>query len=65
MPGLVWTGLTVLDVVHGGPDDVEGTVEFEATYDGPDGPGVLHERSRFVRRGQRWVYLDAEHPDGP
>jgi SEC-C motif-containing protein len=59
-PGLVWTGLTVLDVVEGGPEDVEGTVEFEARHDGPDGPGVLHERSRFVRRGDRWVYLDGD-----
>ncbi len=59
-PGLVWTGLRIVDVVAGGPDDEEGTVEFEATYDAPDGPAVLHERSRFRRRGARWTYLDAE-----
>ncbi len=60
VPGLRWTGLTVLAVEGGGADDAEGTVEFQAAYDAPDGPGVLHERSRFLRRGQRWVYLDAE-----
>jgi len=59
-PGLVWTGLTVVDAEAGGPDDTEGTVEFEAAYEAGDGPGVMHERSRFVRRGPRWVYLDGE-----
>jgi SEC-C motif-containing protein len=60
VPGLVWTSLTVLDVVAGGPDDTEGTVAFEAAFVGPEGPGVLRERSRFVRRGERWVYLDGD-----
>ena len=58
VPGLVWTGLTVLAVEAGGPDDAEGLVEFEAAYRTPDGPGALRERSRFVRRrAGRWVYL--------
>ncbi len=57
-PGLVWTGLRVLGVAAGGPDDAEGVVEFEASH---DGPGVLHERSRFVRRAGRWFYLHDEN----
>jgi SEC-C motif-containing protein len=57
--GLAWTGLRVLDTVAGGPEDDEGIVEFEARWDSPSGPGRLHERSRFVRRAGRWVYLDA------
>ena len=28
--------------------------------DGPVRRGELHERSRFTRRGGRWVYVDAE-----
>lgn len=63
VPGLVWTGLAVLGVDAGSEDDAEGVVEFEASHDGPGGPGVLHERSRFVRRGGRWVYLDGEGPE--
>ena len=63
-PGLRWTGLTVVDVEAGGPDDAAGRVEFEAAYEASDGPGVMHERSRFVRRGPRWVYLDGEVMDG-
>ena len=61
-PGLVWTGLTVLDTEAGGPDDTEGVVEFEASYVTSEGPDVLHERSRFVRRRDRWVYVEAEDP---
>jgi len=59
-----WVGLTVLDVVDGREDDAEGVVEFRAEWvsddDRPVRRGVVAERSRFVRRGGRWVYLDAE-----
>ena len=58
--GLRWTGLTVLATQAGGLSDDEGVVEFEAHHDGPDGPEVLHERSRFVRRAGRWVYRDGD-----
>jgi SEC-C motif-containing protein len=58
-PGLLWTRLEVLDTVGGGPDDATGEVEFRAHHQGPGGAGVLHERSRFERRGGRWVYVDA------
>jgi SEC-C motif domain protein len=63
-PRVRWVGLTVLDVVAGGVDDDEGVVEFRAPWvshdDGPLRRGEEHERSRFVRRGGRWVYLDEE-----
>ncbi|MCH1865821.1 hypothetical protein MJ876_04735 [Nocardioides sp. CFH 31398] len=61
---LVWRGLVVEEVVDGGTDDEEGVVQFTATYDGPAGRAVLHERSRFARRGGRWVYVDGVEP-GP
>ncbi|WP_121255726.1 YchJ family protein [Nocardioides ferulae] len=57
---LRWTGLEVVDTVAGGPGDDEGVVEFVARYDSPAGPGELHERSRFLRRAGRWVYLDGD-----
>lgn len=52
-PGLRWTRLEV----HGHGED---WVEFTAHYETPDGPGALHERSRFARRAGRWLYLDGE-----
>ncbi|WP_181311786.1 YchJ family protein [Nocardioides campestrisoli] len=51
-----WTGLKILDVVAGGPEDDEGVVEFVARYEG----GQLHERSRFARRAGRWMYVDGD-----
>lgn len=53
-----WTRLEVLDTVAGGPGDDEGVVEFRAHYVLDGRAGRLHERSRFVRRAGRWVYLD-------
>ena len=52
-PSLTWTGLTVLG-------SGEDWVEFVAAYERAGVPGELRERSRFERRGGRWVYLDGE-----
>jgi SEC-C motif-containing protein len=51
---LDWRGLEILEVVDGGTSDDHGIVEFRATHAG----GTMHERSRFMRRAGRWVYLD-------
>src|SRR5699024_2401848 len=57
---LAWVRLAVLDTVAGGADDVRGEVEFVAVHRGPDGRGRLHERSRFVREGGAWFYVDGD-----
>lgn len=62
-PGLVWTALEITDVVDGGPDDDAGEVAFVAHFQGPDGTGELRERSRFEKRGGRWVYVDGDVED--
>ena len=59
-PGLTWVGLEVLRTVDGGPDDETGVVEFRARLRTADGEHVMHETSRFTRRGGRWVYLDGD-----
>ncbi len=59
--GVEWTGLTILDVVDGGTGDQEGVVEFEAAHR----DGALRERSRFARRGGRWMYVDGVFPAPP
>jgi SEC-C motif-containing protein len=58
-PALTWTGLRVVDVAGGGPDDATGEVEFVASYVRGGVPGERHERSRFTRRAGVWVYVDA------
>lgn len=58
--GLVWQGLEITDVVDGGPEDEEGVVAFVARWAADGEHGEQVERSRFVRRGGRWVYLDAD-----
>lgn len=58
--GVEWEGLTIINAVDGGEDDREGTVEFEAAFHDHEGVGTMHERSRFVRRARRWVYVDGE-----
>jgi len=45
-----------LEVLHA----VDDEVEFRAHFDGAEGRGVLHERSRFEQRAGRWFYVDGE-----
>ena len=59
-PGMTWLGLEVLGASRGGPDDVEGTVEFVARFRSAGRDQVQHETSRFERRAGRWVYVDGE-----
>ena len=53
-----WLRLDILAKTGGGPFDTEGLVEFEAIHRDPAARGVLHERSRFVREGGQWYYVD-------
>lgn len=57
---LTWTGLEVLDVVEPAPGEEQGIVEFRAHWTWQGQAGSLHERSRFVQRAGRWVYLDGD-----
>jgi SEC-C motif-containing protein len=51
-----WQRLVIITTEQGGEADEEGAVEFVAYFQG----GQLHERSRFLREGARWFYLDGE-----
>lgn len=62
--GIMWRGLQIVDTVRGGAGDEDGIVEFRATYRTADGIGVLHERSRFVHEGGRWLYVDGAVREG-
>ncbi len=55
-----WRALQILDTVAGGEDDDAGEVEFRASYRSGGRHGIMHERSRFVREGGRWFYVDGD-----
>jgi SEC-C motif domain protein len=57
-PGVRWLGLEVLATTGGSMLATEGTVEFRASHVDGGRRGAQHERSRFVREGGRWVYVD-------
>jgi SEC-C motif-containing protein len=59
-PAQRWTGLEIVDLEAGGDGDASGVVEFRAGWRHGREQGVLHERSRFLRRGGRWWYVDGE-----
>lgn len=56
-----WRGLQIVDVSKGGAADLDGVVEFRATFrQAGSGVGVHHERSRFIREDGLWWYLDGD-----
>lgn len=46
--------LEIVATSAGGPDDDDGLVDFVAQL----GSEVIRERSTFVRRAGRWMYVD-------
>jgi SEC-C motif-containing protein len=54
-----WLGLKIVTAQETGPNT--GEVEFIARYRiGGGSASRLHERSRFVKEGDRWYYLDGD-----
>jgi SEC-C motif domain protein len=54
-----WLGLSIVASQATGADTAE--VEFVARSKAPHASAVrLHERSRFVREGGRWFYVDGD-----
>ena len=53
-----WHGLQILNTKKGKAGDKKGVVEFKAFYTQDDEEYFMHEISRFVKNGQRWLYLD-------
>lgn len=51
-----WRSLRILNTVEGQPGDATGEVEFQATWFDYR-LHIHHERSEFVWRANRWMYL--------
>ena len=63
-PAITWVGLEVLATEAGGPDDLNGIVEFRAHHRIGGEPGALHEVSRFRRHDGAWCYVRGRHTNG-
>lgn len=59
-PSLRWLGLEIRATAGGKALDRTGTVTFAARYQRDGQPGLLVERSHFVRDGIRWLYHDGD-----
>lgn len=63
-----WLGLTIVKTQKGQARDKRGIVEFVALYRAAQPKGIqyidvvnqLHERSRFVKQGTQWFYVDGD-----
>jgi SEC-C motif-containing protein len=55
-----WLGLKIISVNKGGPADTEGTVEFEAVYERDGLRDIHHEKARFVKKDNKWLYKDGD-----
>ncbi|UDF13440.1 YchJ family protein [Antiquaquibacter oligotrophicus] len=53
-----WYRLDIESRERGGMLDNGGLVTFTAWFRSTDGPGSLHETSRFAREGGAWRYVD-------
>jgi len=56
---LQWLALQVCDSCDGNADQQRGEVEFKAFFRTAGNVHCLHERSRFMREGGQWLYVDA------
>lgn len=56
-----WCGLEVT-TTESGRDDNEGFVTFKAYFNQDNNQFCLEERSRFLREGGQWYYIDGEFP---
>ena len=53
-----WLGLKIISVEKGGLADTEGTVEFEAAYVRDGLKDLHHERAKFKKENDEWLYDD-------
>lgn len=66
MQGVEGLGVEVRTISGGGPDDVEGTVEYVARFKSHGKPIAHHERALFRREDKAWLYIDGEaNPKAP
>jgi SEC-C motif-containing protein len=55
-----WIELKILSTKDGLASDITGEVTFEASFESPEGDGLLRETSRFRKDDDRWFYVDGD-----
>jgi len=55
-----WLGLKILSTEKGGPEDSEGSVEFQALYETDGLRDNHHEKARFKKKDGRWLYENGD-----
>jgi SEC-C motif-containing protein len=61
MTSTQWHGLTIVKDYQGkNQNQNQGYIEFIARYSENQQPGLLHEKSRFVKEDEQWFYIDGE-----
>ena len=55
-----WYGLHIVSTEAGDESDSNGTVEFKATSLSQGKILQLHEKSRFVKEHDQWLYVDGD-----
>lgn len=58
-----WHGLHIVSTGAGDEADIYGTVEFKATSLSDGKILLLHEKSRFVKEHNQWLYVDGDIKD--
>ena len=57
-----WLSLEIISTQGGQENDDEGIVEFAATFKEKDSQNRHHEISRFLKKEDRWYYVDGSTP---
>ena len=55
-----WLKLEIIETTKGGPNDVEGRIEFKAHFKGEKGDETHHELSRFKKSDDQWFFFDGK-----
>jgi SEC-C motif-containing protein len=55
-----WLGLKIISTTKGSPADTEGTVEFEATYERDGLRDIHHEKAKFKKQQDIWLYDEGD-----
>ena len=53
-----WLGLKIISTEKGGHDDIEGSVEFEASYETDGFREIHHEYAKFEKKDGSWLYKE-------